>query len=502
MNQNNILEIKNLYKTFGVVRALKDVSIEVRKGEVHAIVGENGAGKSTLMNIIVRVIKQDTGKIVFDGQEVDYATPFNAIINGTSIVYQEINLIPFLTVAENIFISNLQKVSNKKFINTKKILQESRAILKSLDFDIDPKKLVADLSIAQKQFVQIARAYSSNPKLLLLDEPTAYLTDVETQKIFNVIQKIRENNGSVIYISHKIDEIFKISDRVTVLRDGQVIKTLNTKDTVQNEIISLMVGRDLENLYMKSTFTSGKKILEVKNLTKKGMFEDISFDLYAGEILGFYGLVGSGRSEIAKTIYGLIKEDSGSIYFENKSAKIKNVKDAIKRGIIYLSEDRRNESILPNMNIRENITISNVGNYSKAGFVSRLKEAKTSNAMVKNIRIKTPSIENNIMNLSGGNQQKVVIARSITLNPKVLFLDEPTHGIDVGAKAEVHALIKELTDRGIGVVLVSSDLPEILGISTRIVVIRLGMVSKIFENKDLTEEVILKAASHLKMVDF
>jgi ribose transport system ATP-binding protein len=252
-------------------------------------------------------------------------------------------------------------------------------------------------------------------------------------------------------------------------------------------------------LYMKSTFTSDKKILEVKNLSKKGIFEDISFDLYAGEILGFYGLVGSGRSEIAKTIYGLMKEDSGSIYFEDKPAKIKNARDAINRGIIYLSEDRRNESILPNMNIRENITISNIAKYGSAGFISRLKESRVSDNMVKSIRIKTPSIENNIMNLSGGNQQKVVIARSITLNPKVLFLDEPTHGIDVGAKAEVHALIKELTDKGIGVVLISSDLPEILGISSRIVVIRLGMVSKIFDNRELTEEMVLKAASHLKL---
>lgn len=495
-NKQEFLSVKNISKRFNVVQALDQVDMQILKGEVHAVVGENGAGKSTLMNIIMGIIKQDEGDIYVDQQKEEYSKPKEALAKGISIVFQEINLVPWLSVAENIFLGRPGANKKNPIVHWEKLNRQAKKIIDKIGIDVDPQKMVHDLSTSQKQSIQIARALAHDPQLIIMDEPTAYLSDTESSKLFEIINDLQASGRSIIYISHKLDEVFEIADRITVLRDGKRIDTLPKKETNKEKIISLMVGRPLSELFEEKEADIGDTILKVNQLNKAGYFHDISFDLRKGEILGFYGLIGSKRTELALSVFGILPYDSGSIYIEGEKVRIRSPQNALRHGIAYLSEDRTGNSLLSNMDIRKNITISNIKKYCNLSFINQKEEIRDAKAFVDKLNIQTPSIAQLITSLSGGNQQKVVLSRILSLNPKIMILDEPTHGVDVGAKKEIYSIIEKLSERGISIIIISSELPEILGISDRIIVMRSGTISRIFSRIEADQEKLLVAASH------
>ena len=491
-----MLTVNGVSKAFGVVQALNDVSLTIREGEVHAVVGENGAGKSTLMNIIAGVLKPDVGTFLLGDKAITLDSPHKAIMQGISIVFQEINLVEALSVAENIFLGHLPPKKKAAFVDWKKLYESVEDIFRKIGFSIDPSKLIRDLSVWQKQIVQLARATAFDPKLIIMDEPTAYLPDLETEKLFKLIHKLRQTGHSVIYISHKLDEVFQISDRITVLRDGQKIETLDKNLTHQEEIISLMVGRALDKRFPKRQVKEGPGTFEVKGFTNKPLFEDVSFTLKKGEIIGFYGLVGSGRTELACTILGYLAKDSGQLYLDGKEVRVRSPKAAINIGIGYLSEDRKNISMLPNFNVMQNITISSLKRYAQLNFVKNKEEKKVAEYQYERLNIRAHSMHQQITSLSGGNQQKAFLGRILAFEPKIMILDEPTHGIDVGSKFEIYSIIGELAASGVAILFISSELPEILGISDRIIVMRSGKISGVFNKDEADQETLLRAASH------
>ncbi len=491
-----LLEIKSISKSFPGVQALDDVSFDVEEGRVHALVGENGAGKTTLMNIVSGILKPDSGEIRLNGEPVEIDTPKNAISLGISMIFQEINLIPNMNIAENIFIDRLPKKRGYPLVNWKKLYAQAEKLLDTVGLHVSPRTKISSLAVGQQQMIQLAKAISRDAKIIIMDEPTASIADSETRKLFEIIKKLRQQKKTVIYISHRLEEIFEIADKVTVLRNGKYIDTLLVKETDREEIVSKMVGKYMEKMEAKRDVVPGNVIFKVKNLTKSDMLKNISFDVKEGEIVGFYGLIGAGRTELALSILGVYPSESGELYLDGKKVKVKSPKDAIRQGIGYLSEDRQDKSIFPIMNIKENITISNLNSYSRLIFPSAKRELEVSKKMVDRLKIRISSMRQKAMNLSGGNQQKVLVSRLLTLTPKVVILDEPTKGIDVGAKAEIHALIEELSERKIGIVFISSDLPEIISFSDRIVVMREGEISGIFPGRGETrQEKLLKAAS-------
>ncbi|MCL4385705.1 MAG: sugar ABC transporter ATP-binding protein [Actinobacteria bacterium] len=496
MSENSyLLEMSNISKEFPGVKALDNVSFKLRKGEVFALVGENGAGKSTIIKILSGFYSNDKGEIKLNGEKVNIRNPKNAIDLGINTIYQETSLVPEITVAENIFLGK-QPVSKFGKVNWKKMMQESERILNELSIHLNPKSLVLELSAAQCQLVEIAKAFSSSAKIIIMDEPTSAITEEDTINLFNLIKKIVKTGTSVIYISHRLKEIFEIADYVMVLRDGKTVKYLKVSETNEDELIKYMVGRDLGNIFGEKSYPVRDNIvLEVKNLTKKGKFENISFALREGEILGLSGLVGAGRSEIVRAIYGLDKPDSGYIYIDSNRVTIKNSTHGINQGITFVSEDRRTESIIQAFTVKANITILLLKSIvSKFGLLSNKKENELSEKFVREFNIKTPSLNQLVMNLSGGNQQKVALAKCLSIKPKILILDEPTKGIDVGAKKEIHYLIKELANNGMSIILVSSELPEIIGMCHRVIVMREGKLIKIFNKNELSEENLMAAA--------
>ncbi|MGD9137194.1 MAG: sugar ABC transporter ATP-binding protein [Desulfobacterales bacterium] len=493
-----MLTVNGVSKAFGVVQALKDVSLTIREAEVHAVVGENGAGKSTLMNIIAGILNPDEGTFFFRDKPITLDSPQKAIMQGISIVFQEINLVEALSVAENIFLGHLPQKRQALFVDWKRLHENVENIFRNIGFSIDPGKLIRELSVWQKQIVQLARATAFDPELIIMDEPTAYLPDHETEKLFKLICKLRETGHSVIYISHKLDEVFQISDRITVLRDGQKIDTLDKERTNQEELISLMVGRALDKRFPKRGVKKGRNTFEVKDFTKKPLFEDVSFTLRKGEVIGFYGLVGSGRTELACTILGYLAKDSGELYLDGKEVNITSPKAAIKIGIGYLSEDRKNISMLPNFNVMHNITIASLKRYAHFNFVKNKEEKKVAEYQYDRLNIRAYSLDQQITSLSGGNQQKAFLGRILAFEPKIMILDEPTHGIDVGSKFEIYSIIGELAASGVAILFISSELPEILGISDRIIVMRSGKISGVFNKNDADQEMLLKAASHFE----
>lgn len=490
-----MLSIKNISKSFPGVKALDDVSVNIERGEVHAIVGENGAGKTTLMNIIMGILKPDDGMLYIDNVEVDIDHPKRALELGISMIFQEINLVSELSIAENIFIGHLPKIKNSALVDWKYLYSETRKSLERVGLDVNPKSKVSRLSVGQKQMLQLAKAVSSDSRIVIMDEPTASLSGLETEILFKTIKELKTQHKSVIYISHRLEEIFEISDKVTVLRDGKVIKTVNTNDVSKNDLISLMVGRYITTLYKKRKHIEGDVILSVRDLNLEGVFSDINFELYSGEIVGIYGLVGAGRTELALSLYGVYPYESGEIFLHNKRTKIKSPKEAIENGIMYLPEDRKELSIIPLLNVKENITISNLKEYSNFIFPSGSRENEIAQTFVQRLKIKVTSLAQKVVNLSGGNQQKVTFSRLLALKPRVLILDEPTRGIDVGAKSEIHAIVEELAESGIGVIVISSELPEVMAISDRILVMCSGKITESFViSEELTQETILKAA--------
>lgn len=473
-----ILEVKDVSKIFPGVKALDHVSLKVRKGEIHAFVGENGAGKSTLMKILNGNYKKDEGSIWIDGKEVEIHCPDDAREVGISIIFQELNLVPHLSIAENIFMGRLCR-NGKRMINWKRVYQEADTLMEQIGYPIDTRTLVGKLSVAQKQMVEIAKAISyPNTKLILMDEPSATLTNRECEKLFEVIRGLKEQGVSVIYISHKLEEIGELCEWVTILRDGKIIDTGAVSDFTRDEMISKMIGREITNKFPKRIGEPrDKEILRVEGLSRQGVISNISFSLKEGEVLGFAGLVGAGRTEIAKAVTGIDYVDTGEIYVDGKRVKIKNPKDALKAGIAYLSEDRKQEGLVLKAPIKWNISMANMNRILSMGVINERKDETIADEMIESILIKTPSREQYAMNLSGGNQQKIVIAKWLNTDARIFIFDEPTRGIDVGAKYEIYVLINQLVREGKSVIIISSELPEVLEMSDRVLVINKGKVA-------------------------
>ena len=494
-----LLEMNNISKEFPGVKALENVSFSLKKGEVHALVGENGAGKSTLMKILSGFHPKDSGEIYINGKIVEILNPINAIELGISTIYQEIIAVHHITVAENILLGNRPK---NKFglINWREMEHKVKSILDELSIELPTSKLVSNLSIAQQQLVEIAKALSMEAKIVIMDEPTSPLTEEETKTLFNIIKRIKSKGVSVIYISHRIEEIFKIADRVTVLRDGKKICEKIVRETNSDEIIKYMIGRELNEMYGKeSSMAKEKIVLRVENFSKKREFKDINFKLYEGEILGFAGLAGAGRSELMKSLYGINIKDSGEIYLNGNKVNINSPLDAIRLGIGMVPEEKKTEGLMLDLAVDQNITASSLKEISKYGFLSRGLEVSLANKFVKKLSINCPSLSQKVMYLSGGNQQKVIISRWLALNSKILILDEPTKGIDVGSKAEIHKLIANIAKQGTSVILISSEITEILKMSNRIIVMREGRIVKVFKAAEANEEIILRSMTGVKI---
>lgn len=494
MEQGFLLEVRGVTKIFPGTKALSDVNIRVKKGEVHALMGENGAGKSTLMNIIAGVFPQDEGSIIFDGKEVYFNTPKEAQEAGIGFVHQELSLCPHLSVAENVYIGRLPKAIGD-IVDYTRLYADCEEALRIFKTSIKPQQRVNELNVAEQQVVEIAKSISFNCKFLILDEPTSSLTEAETEVLFEVIRQLKERGISILYISHRMAEIFRICDTISVLRDGQYVGTVDVKDTNHDQIISMMVGRTISNLYPHKSENIGKELLRVESLSSDGIFDDISFTLRKGEVLGFAGLVGSGRSEIMRAICGIDPKSSGNVYLEGKKVDIRNYRQAIEIGIGYLTEDRKAQGLFLNLSVVKNITAACLRKTVKGLLINSEIEKQIGEQYVKMLSIKVSNLNQPINSLSGGNQQKGMIARWLAINPRVIIMDEPTRGIDVGSKAEIHKLLRNLAQEGIGVIMISSEMPEIIGICDRVVVIHEGNITGILESNELQEERIMARAS-------
>ena len=490
-----ILSVQNITKIYPGVVALDDVSIDIEEGELMAICGENGAGKSTLLKILAGAISKTSGTIFFQGKKVEINKPHDAKEQGISIIYQELNLNPNLNIAENILLG--QEASKAGFINRKDLYNKAKAICDQLNIGYDLKTKVGRLSIAQMQMVEIAKAISWNAKLLIMDEPTASLTAVEIDALFSTIKTLKEQGVTILYISHRLEEVFQVADRVTVFRDGKLIKTMGIGETDKYGLVKLMVGREISES-KHSCGECGDLVLEVKNLTVGDSVKDVSFKAYKNEILGFSGLVGAGRTELMRAVFGADKPDSGEILMHGKKVKIKSIRSAIKNGIALMPEDRKGAGLVLSLDVCKNITLTNVTAVIRSLFISKKVESKIANDYIKALNIKTPSIYQQSKNLSGGNQQKVVLAKWLFAKPEVLIFDEPTRGIDVGAKAEIYELMKNLLAEGICVIVISSDLPEILQISGRIIIMREGRVAAEIMGREATQERILSYSTGIE----
>ena len=486
--QEIILSVQNVNKSFPGVKALTDVSVEVQKGTVHAVVGENGAGKSTLMKILSGVHTKDSGTIIFDGQEVENTTPIESIRRGLSIIYQEFNLVNTLTVGENIFLGRYSEMKGMRNIH-----KEARALLDSIGSTIKTHTLVGDLSAAEMQMVEITKALSFNSKLIIMDEPSSSLTADELKQLFQIIHDLRKKGVSIIYISHKLDEIFELCDIVTILRDGYIIDTKPTNDLTRDEMIEKMIGREIENEYPERPRCAGETILEVENINTRKL-KDISFKLKKGEILGLVGLVGAGRTEIVRAIYGADKAKDLKILINGKLIKIKTPRDGKHNGIGLLPEDRKQEGLVLPFSVQSNIVMASLKDISKYGFINATQEKEMAERQIKNLSVKTPSASTKVKTLSGGNQQKCIMGRWFEINPDILILDEPTRGIDVGTKYEIYLLIKKIAENGGSVIMISSELPEVLALSNRVLTICEGRISGEFNPETDSAHVIMDAA--------
>ncbi|CCU78441.1 Ribose ABC transport system, ATP-binding protein RbsA (TC 3.A.1.2.1) [Halanaerobium saccharolyticum subsp. saccharolyticum DSM 6643] len=494
---NEILRLEGLSKYFPGVKALDDISFDLIEGEIHALIGENGAGKSTLIKVLTGAYQKTHGKVFYRGNEVKKLNPTKAKSLGISAIYQELTLFPDLTVAQNIFMGN-EKVYNKSnIVKDKEMMNEVRKIFEKIKLDISPEILVKNLSIAQQQMIEIARAISLDADILIMDEPTSSISNKETEILFEIIEDLKKQGVTIIYISHRLEEIFEIANRVTVLRNGKKIKTLKI-DEIKNkdQLVNLMVGKEVTDLFPKKEVKIGDTILKVQNLSAQNKFEDINFELKKGEILGVGGLVGSQRTEVMETIFGLRNFDNGEIILNGHKVKISNPQNAIDLGLGLISEDRKGTGIIKTMSVKENITLPGLDLIDRkySVLIDNKSEEIAADALVDRLNVKTPSLRQKIDKLSGGNQQKAIIARWILLAPEILIMDEPTRGIDVGAKSEIYELMGELVAKGISIIMISSENPELLAMSDRIMVMREGKISGFLEGKKQTEENILKLA--------
>lgn len=490
-----ILTMKGIDKSFPGVHALDHVDLEIRKGEVHALMGENGAGKSTLMKVLTGIYSKDEGTIIYEGKEVEFSNPREAQDAGIVIVHQELNMLGHLTVAQNIFIG--REMMKGKLIDDKKMNEEARKLFDQLGIDIDPKETMSRLTVGKQQMCEIAKAISHEAKVIIFDEPSAALTEAEIEELFKIIRDLRNKQLGIVYISHRMDEINVITDRVTVMRDGGYVGTLITKDSTKDDIINMMVGRVIyEDPKTKSNVAEDAPVvLKVDHLNAGRMVRDVSFELRKGEILGFSGLMGAGRTETARALFGADPKESGDIYINGEKVEIHTPQDAVKHGIGYLSEDRKRYGIVVAKSVAENSTMASLENFMKGMFIDKKKENQAAQQYVEALNTKTPGVDQLVVNLSGGNQQKVVIAKWLVRNCDILIFDEPTRGIDVGAKSEIYHLMNELVAEGKSIIMISSEMTEILRMSDRIVVMCEGRKTGELDIAEATQERIMHAAT-------
>ena len=490
-----LLEVENVRKAFPGVLALDNVSFRLKRGHVHALMGENGAGKSTLMKIIAGIYTPDSGSFRLKGQEIRLKSPLDALQYGIAMIHQELNLMAYMSVAENIWIRREPR-NALRLVRHDEMRRRTKALFERLDIRIDPETEVRDLSVASRQMVEIAKAVSYNSDVLIMDEPTSALTDREVEHLFKIIRALKEQGTGVVYITHKMNELFEIADEVSVFRDGKFVGERAASDVTRDEIIKMMVGREITQMFPKQTVPIGEVALSVENLTLEGRFRDVSFDLRKGEILGFAGLVGSGRSNVAETLFGVTPATSGRIVVHGREMKIQNPGMAMDAGMAFLTEDRKESGCFLLLDVMANMQVAVLRDrHARFGFVQEREIEALCQRQKTSLRVRTPDLAEPVLNLSGGNQQKVLIARWLMTHPSILILDEPTRGIDVGAKAEIHRLISELAGTGVAVLMISSELPEVLGMSDRVLVMHEGRVTGIVDRKDATQVKIMELAS-------
>ena len=490
-----LLELRNIRKEYPGVLALNNVTMNVVKGEVHGLVGENGAGKSTLIKVLAGAHAANSGEIVFDGNIFTSLTPRQAMELGIACIYQELNQVPFMTVTENIFLGR-ELVKKNKFLNREEQRRQTVEVLKEFNLDIDPNMQLGLLGVGRRQLVEICKAVHSEARIIIMDEPTASLSEKETGELFRIIEKLKSKHVTMIYISHRLEEVKSVCDAVTILRDGEVVANRRIEDVTVDDIVRLMVGRDIKNKYPKVETKIGNIVLEAKNLTQKGVYEDISFKVHSGEILGVSGLVGSGRTETIRGLTGADSIDSGEVFIKGKKVVIKNPRDSIRNGIAFLTEDRKGQGLVLLQTVEFNTTLVVLNKYkSYKAFIDLMKMKKDARQMVKNLRIKVPDVTTLAGQLSGGNQQKVVLAKWLLSEAEVFIFDEPTRGIDVGAKIEVYNLINDLISRGKAVIMISSEMDECMGMADRIIVFHEGKLMGELNRNEFSDEKIMYAAS-------
>ncbi|ODA42454.1 sugar ABC transporter ATP-binding protein [Desulfosporosinus sp. BG] len=490
----DLLTMKGINKSFSGVKVLEDVQFSLRQGEVHALMGENGAGKSTLMKILSGIYSKDTGSIQIHGKESVASSPKTAQALGVAIIHQELNMIPDLSIIENMFLGREFKWGRTGFVNWPRMRSEAKNFLQQLGMELNPDIRAGELSVGQQQMVEIAKALSMQAKILVLDEPTAALTKREIEKLFQLIANLKTQGVGMIYISHRMEEIFQISDRITVLRDGRYIGTRDTDVTTMDELVQMMVGREIKERFPKVEKEIGAECLRAEGLEQEGKLYDINFSVRAGEILGIAGLMGAGRSELAKALFGVGKYQ-GKIFVNGRAVSIKNPQEAIKAGLALITEDRKGEGLVSDLSVSENLALPNLRSLSRFGFISHRMEQKFVEDSIKKLNVKAHHPGQWVSSLSGGNQQKVVIGKWLATQPNVLILDEPTRGVDIGAKREIYDLMNQLVQKGVAIVMISSELPEVLGMSDRVLVMQEGRITGEFLRENATQETIMRAAT-------
>ncbi|MCF6411395.1 sugar ABC transporter ATP-binding protein [Pseudalkalibacillus salsuginis] len=489
-----VLELRDITKEFPGVKALDSVQFELKRGEIHALMGENGAGKSTFIKVITGVHTPDDGEIFLNGEKVDISNTKEAQKLGIAAIYQHVTNYPHLSITENIYMGH-EKINKKtRKIRWKEMHQDAKKLLESLGSNLDPKTTMGSLSVAQQQIVEIAKALSTDANIIIMDEPTAALTHRESKELYRITEGLRDDGVSIIFISHRFEDMYRLADRVTVFRDSEYIGTWNVDGISNEKLIVAMVGREINQLFPKKEANVQEELLKVKNLGQMGRFADISFTLHKGEILGITGLVGAGRSELSQALFGIEPYDSGEVYFHGKRVEIKNPSDAIQLGIGYLPEDRQEQSLILDWEIGRNITLSCLEEISTKGWLNERKERSIAKKLAEKVNVKTGSIFNPAKSLSGGNQQKVSVAKLLTTDLEVLIFDEPTKGVDIGAKSAIYEIIVDLANQGYGVILISSEMPEVIGLSDRIAVMCEGRITRVIAKEEATQEAILEAA--------
>ncbi|MDR1613250.1 MAG: sugar ABC transporter ATP-binding protein [Planctomycetota bacterium] len=488
-----ILELRNITKTFPGVKALDNVQFHLQRGEVHALMGENGAGKSTFIKIITGVLQPNSGEMFLDGKKVDFASPNDAQAAGIAAIYQHVTCYPDLSVTENIFMGH-EKVGAFGRLQWSGMHEEAEGLLRRLDATFSPKALMSSLSVAQQQIVEIAKAFSQNARIIIMDEPTAALTKRESEDLYRVTEQLRDEGVSIIFISHRFEDMYRVASRVTVFRDSQYIGSWNVKDIEPKDMIIAMVGREITQLFPEKKHEIGKEIFRVENLGKAGYFADIDFTLHAGEVLGFTGLVGAGRSELFQSIFGIMPYDRGRIFVEEREVAMRSPGESMRAGVAYLPEDRQKQGLVLSWSIGRNISLPSLSSNFSRGWIREKEEMRRSHSLSERLTVKALSVHDPVSSLSGGNQQKVVVAKLLNANAKILILDEPTKGVDIGAKSAMYGIIDDLAKNGYGIILISSEMPEVLGMCDRVIVMKGGRITAEFDRGNASQESILEAA--------